>query len=265
MNNYAPGSPRPAAQEGAASVGNGIRIAMWSGPRNISTALLRAWGNRPDTWVVDEPLYAHYLTQVSVGHPGVEEVVAHHENDWHKVVAEITGPVPYGRTIYYQKHMAHHWLPHLQGDWLLQLSNAFLIRHPAEMLPSLNAKMGLPQLPDTGLPQQLALLRFIRERTGTTPPVLDSEDILRDPRGALSRFCATIGVPFLERMLHWPAGRRETDGVWAKYWYDAVEKSTGFEPYRARERTVAPELQPVLEKCLPYYEELREYRVKSEE
>jgi hypothetical protein len=229
---------------------------MWSGPRNISTAMLRAWGNRPDTWVVDEPLYAHYLTQVSVGHPGVDEVIAHHETDWQKVVAGITGPVPEGRAIYYQKHMAHHWLPHLQGDWLLRLSNAFLIRHPAEMLPSLTARMGLPQLADTGLPQQVALLRFIRERTGTTPPVLDSEDILRDPRKALSRFCAVVGVPFLEQMLHWPAGRRATDGVWGKYWYDAVEKSTGFEPYRARERTVAAELQPVLAECLPYYEEL---------
>ena len=260
MNNYSQRSPRAHAREGGKGVANGTRIAMWSGPRNISTAMLRAWGNRPDTWVVDEPLYAHYLTQVTVGHPGVDEVVAHHETDWQKVVAEITGPVPHGRAIYYQKHMAHHWLPHLQGDWLLRLSNAFLIRHPAEMLPSLKAKMGLPLLPDTGLPQQVALLRFIRGRTGTTPPVLDSEDILRDPRGALTRFCGAIGVPFMEAMLHWPPGRRETDGVWAKHWYDVVEKSTGFEPYRPRERSVSVELQPLLEECLPYYEELSAYR-----
>jgi hypothetical protein len=237
------------------------RIAVWSGPRNISTAMLRAWENREDAWVSDEPLYAHYLTQVQVGHPGVDEVIAHHENDWRKVVADITGPVPHGRPIWYQKHMAHHWLPHLQGEWLFRLTNAFLIRHPGEMLPSLTAKMGLPVLRDTGLPQQLEILHFIRSATGRTPPVLDSEDILRDPRAALSSFCQAVRVPFSERMLSWPPGRRPTDGIWAKYWYDAVEKSTGFEPYRPRERRVPPELQPLLEECLPYYEELRSYRV----
>lgn len=238
-----------------------IRIAMWSGPRNISTALLRAWENREDAWVADEPLYAHYLTQVTVAHPGVDEVIAHHETDWRVVVNAITGPVPEGRAIWYQKHMAHHWLAHLQGDWLLRLSNAFLIRHPAEMLPSLAAKMGPPQLRDTGLPQQREIFQFLRSATGRTPPVIDAEDILRDPRGALGAFCEAVGVPFSERMLAWPPGRRPTDGIWARYWYDAVERSTGFEPYQPRERRVAPELEPLLEECLPYYEELRAFRV----
>lgn len=238
-----------------------MRIAMWSGPRNISTAMMRAWENRPDCWVVDEPLYAHYLTQVSVAHPGVEEVVAHHETDWRRVIEDLTGPVPHGRAIYYQKHMAHHWLPHLRGDWVLRLSNAFLIRHPAEMLVSLSAKMGTPALRDTGLPQQVEIFRFIRARIGTTPPVLDAADVLKDPRGALSRFCELVGVPFSDRMLSWPAGRRATDGIWARHWYEAVERSTGFEPYMARPRTVPAELEPLLEECLVYYEELAGYRV----
>lgn len=237
------------------------RIAMWSGPRNISTAMLRAWENRPDTWVVDEPLYAHYLTQVRVAHPGVEEVIAHHEGDWRKVVQDLTGPIPRGRAIYYQKHMAHHWLPHLRGDWVHALKNAFLIRHPAEMLPSLAAKMGLPVLRDTGLPQQLEIFEMVRALTGETPPVLDTEDVLRDSRGVLTRFCERMGVPFSERMLSWPPGRRATDGIWAKYWYDAVEKSTGFEPYTPRERRVAPELEPLLAECLPLYEQLRAHRL----
>jgi hypothetical protein len=238
-----------------------IRLGMWSGPRNISTALMRAWENRPDAWVVDEPLYAHYLTQVRVAHPGVAEVIASQENDWRTVVQGLTvDPIPHGRQIYYQKHMAHHWLPHLRGDWVLRLTNAFLIRHPAEMLPSLAAKMGLPTLGDTGLPQQVEILRFVREHSGAAPLVFDSEDILRDPRGALTRLCAAIGVAFSEAMLHWPAGRRATDGVWAKYWYDAVERSTGFEPWVARPRTVAAELQPLLAECMPYYEELGQYR-----
>jgi len=234
---------------------------MWSGPRNISTAMLRAWENRPDTWVVDEPLYAHYLTQVEVSHPGVDEVIAQHETDWRTVVAGLTGEIPRGRAIYYQKHMAHHWLPHLRGDWVLDLSNAFLIRHPAEMLASLAVRMGPPALRDTGLPQQVEIFRFIVERTGGTPPVLDSEDILKNPGGMLARLCELVGVPYTDRMLTWPPGRRATDGVWAKYWYDAVERSTGFEPYRARSRAVPPALEPLLGECLPYYEELRRYRL----
>jgi hypothetical protein len=225
--------------------------------------MLRAWENRPDTWVVDEPLYAHYLTRVSVSHPGVDEVIAHHETDWEVVVAQLTGPVPEGRAIYYQKHMAHHWLPHLRGDWLFRLTNAFLIRHPAEMLPSLAKKMGQPTLSDTGLPQQVEIFEMVRSTTGRTPPVLDTEDVLRDPRGVLSRFCGAVRVPFSERMLSWPPGRRPTDGIWAKYWYDALEQSTGFEPYAPRPRTVASELAPLLAECLPLYQALRAHRLTA--
>ncbi len=239
------------------------RIAMWSGPRNISTALMRAFENRPDAWVVDEPLYAHYLTQVTVAHPGVDEVIATHDSDWQRVVAGLVGPIPEGRQVYYQKHMAHHWLPHLRGEWVFALTNAFLIRHPAEMLTSLAAKMGQPVLRDTGLPQQVEILREVRRRTGKTPPVLDTEDVLKDPRGVLERFCTQIGVTFDERMLCWPAGRRPTDGVWAKHWYDAVERSTGFEPWAPRPRQVAPELEPLLAECLPYYDELAEHRLRA--
>jgi len=239
------------------------RIAMWSGPRNISTAMMRAWENRPDTWVVDEPLYAHYLTQVRVNHPGVDEVIASGDTDWRRVVSGLVGEIPRGRVIYYQKHMAHHYLPHLRGDWVLSLTNAFLIRHPAEMLVSLAAKMGPPALRDTGLPQQVEIFRLVRERLGTTPPVLDAEDVLRDPGGALQRFCAAVGVGFSERMLSWPAGPRETDGIWSKYWYDAVERSTGFEPYQPRSRKVPKSLEPLLAECLPHYTELAQYRLVS--
>jgi len=236
---------------------------MWSGPRNISTAMLRAWENRPDTWVVDEPLYAHYLTKVQVAHPGVDEVIAHHDTDWARVVAGLTGPIPHGRAIYYQKHMAHHWLPHLRGEWVFRLENAFLIRHPAEMLASLAAKMGPPTLQDTGLPQQVELFEAVRKRTGRIPPVLDSADVLRDPRGLLTQLCDRLSIRFDERMLSWPPGPRATDGVWAKYWYDAVERSTGFEPYQPRPRTVPRELEPVLAECLPLYERLRAHRLEA--
>jgi hypothetical protein len=238
------------------------RIAMWSGPRNISTAMMRAWENRPDAWVVDEPLYAHYLTQVRVNHPGVDEVIAIHETDWRLVVRDLTGPIPQGRAIYYQKHMAHHWLSHLRGEWILRLQSAFLIRHPAEMLPSLAAKMGPPALSDTGLPQQVEIFEFIRERAGATPPVLDAEDVLRNPRALLEQLCDRMGVPFSDRMLQWPSGRRSTDGVWGKHWYEAVERSTGFEPFQPRPRTVSSELEPLLAECMPYYEQLAQHRLR---
>lgn len=235
---------------------------MWSGPRNISTALLRAWENRGDCVVVDEPLYAHYLTQVAVSHPGVAEVIAHHETDWRVVVADLVEGGTHGKPVFYQKHMAHHYLPHLRGDWVLRLTNCFLIRHPGAMLPSLAARMGPPTLRDTGLPQQMEIFQLVRERTGTTPAVIDAEDVLRDPAGMMDRLCRAVGVPFTDRMLWWPPGRRPTDGIWAKHWYDAVERSTGFEPYRERPRAVPPELEALLHQCLPHYHELFQHRLR---
>src|SRR3954447_3613844 len=208
-----------------------VRIAMWSGPRNISTAMMRAWGNRSDTFVCDEPLYAHYLRETGILHPGADEVIRCHEPDWRKVVAWLTGPVPEGKAIFYQKQMAHHLLPSIERGWLADLTNVFLIREPREMLTSLIRVTPDPTLEDTGLPQQVALFEEERRRTGAVPLVLDARDVLEDPRGMLERLCRGLGVPFAEAMLSWPPGRRETDGIWAKHWYSAVEQTTSFQPY----------------------------------
>jgi hypothetical protein len=235
---------------------------MWSGPRNISTAMMRSWGNRPDTFVWDEPFYAHYLTQYEIDHPGTDEVVAAHETDWRKVVARLTGPIPEGRTVFYQKQMAHHLLPHIDRGWLGQVRNCFLLRDPKEMLASLGEKMSAPTLRDTGLAQQVEIFRWVRQTTGKTPPVLDAADVLRDPRRILGALCEALGVPFTETMLSWPPGRRSTDGVWAKHWYAAVEKSTGFEPYRPKDVTLRGNLLALLEECRPYYAELHEARIQ---
>jgi len=229
------------------------RIAMWSGPRNISTAMMRSWGNRPDTFVCDEPLYAYYLTQREIDHPGTDEVVAHHETDWRKVTAGLTGPIPGGRAIYYQKQMAHHLLPEIDRGWLSSVTNCFLIRDPLEMLTSLVKRMPHPTLVDTGLPQQVEIFRRVHESTGKIPPVIDSRDILENPEGMLRRLCEALSVPFSERMLSWPAGRRETDGVWAKHWYDAVERSTGFNAYRPKNEPLPAGLEGVYERCLELY------------
>ena len=232
------------------------RIAMWSGPRNISTAMMRSWGNRQDTFVCDEPLYAHYLLTHGFDHPGREEILAQHETDWRKVAAWLTGPLPEGRTIFYQKQMAHHLLPHIERDWLDQLTHCFLIREPREMLTSLLKKIDRPTLADTGLPQQIEIMEHCRSRDGVVPPIIDSKDVLSDPRGILKSLCRAVGVPFDEDMLHWNAGRRDTDGIWAKYWYDAVEKSTGFGPYVPKDEAVPDEYNELLAAAEACYEQL---------
>jgi len=240
-----------------------VRIAVWSGPRNISTALMRSWGNRPDTFVCDEPFYAHYLRETGVEHPGVDEVLASQENDWRKVADWLTGDVPEGNTIFYQKHMAHHLLPHMGGDWLKQLSNALLIRDPREMLTSLLKVTPGAEVEDTGLPQQWELFETLRDETGHAPPVIDSRDVLENPRGILGRLCEAFGVPFLEDMLEWPPGRRDTDGVWAKNWYAAVENSTGFAHYRPKADRVPPDKSHVYDECESYYRKLYGHRITA--
>lgn len=239
-----------------------VRIAMWSGPRNISTAMLRSWGNRPDTFVCDEPLYAHYLVQTGLDHPGREEVITHHEPDWRKVVEWLTGPIPEGKPIFYQKHMAHHLLPAIERDWLPKLTHCFLIRDPREMLTSLIKHLPSPVLQDTGLPQQVEIMEFVEGTTGKTPPIVDARDVLENPRRMLERLCDAVGVGFTDVMLNWPEGRRKTDGIWAKQWYKAVERSTEFQPYRSKKEAVPERFQDLLAKCVKYYGELHERRLR---
>ena len=235
---------------------------MWSGPRNISTAMMRAWGNRPDTVVCDEPFYAHYLVQTGLAHPGAEEVIRSQESDWRRVVERLRGPLPVGKTIFYQKQMAHHLLPEMETGWLAELTNCFLIRDPCEMLVSLAEFIPRPTIQDTGLPQQVRIFETTRGRTGTTPIVLDARDILAAPREMLAAFCAAVGVEFLESMLQWPPGRRETDGVWAKYWYTKVDQTTCFEPVRPKHKPVPAELTSLLDECDSLYQRLARYQMR---
>ena len=240
-----------------------LRIAMWSGPRNISSALMRAWENRPDTVVCDEPLYAHYLHTTRIDHPGAEEVIASQPTDWREVVTWLTGPIPDQQTVFYQKHMAHHLLPGMGRDWIPRLENCFLIRDPIEMLTSLIKIIPEPGLDDTGLPQQLELFRLVEEQLGRRPPVLDSRDVLEDPGKILGLLCEELGVEFDSAMLSWPPGRRKTDGIWAPHWYGEVEKSTSFRPYIAKEEKVPRKFEAVLRECMEIYRVLYEYRLGS--
>jgi hypothetical protein len=230
-----------------------IRIAMWSGPRNVSTALMRSFGARPDCAVVDEPLYAFYLAATGLDHPGRAEVLASQPTHWAEAVAALRRPC--GKPVQYEKHMAHHLLPEVGRDWLGEVTNAYLIRDPAHVVASYAKVRGAPTLEDLGYPQQVEIFR------NHGGPVLDSAALLRDPAGQLRKLCAQLGIEFDEAMLSWPAGRRDSDGVWAPHWYAAVERSTGFAPYRDEPADVPPELAHLVEAAQPFYDELAAHRL----
>jgi hypothetical protein len=238
--------------------GQPARIAMWSGPRTVSTALMRAWENRPDTVVVDEPLYAFYLDRTGLDHPGRDEVIASQPTDWRAVLDRLTaGPLPPGVTVGYAKHMTHHLLPEVDRAALAPLRHAYLIRDPRELLASYARVRTEPTLADLGIVQQAEIF----EAFGG--PVVDSRDLLAEPAGILGALCAALDVPFDDRMLSWPAGPRASDGVWAPYWYASVHSSTGFAAYRPPASPLPARLEPLAERCLPYFERLHRYRLGS--
>lgn len=225
--------------------------------------MMRAWGNRPDTVVIDEPFYAFYLERTKANHPGRDEVIARGETDWRRVVASLTSDrLPGGKRIFYQKHMTHHLLPEIDRGFLDQLTNCFLIRDPAAVITSYMKKNDDPELEDLGYGQQLEIFEFVRRSTGAIPPVIDARTVRKDPARTLRLLCAAMGIDFSEAMLSWPRGRRQTDGIWAKHWYAEVEKSTSFEPYVAKQHDVPDRLHDVYRQCLEIYEELRQHRLR---
>jgi len=229
---------------------------MWSGPRNLSTALMRSWGSRPDCHVVDEPFYAFYLDRTGLPHPGRDDVLASQSTDWRTVVDGLTRQsIPDGKTVLFQKHMTHHMLPEIDLSTMDGLRHAFLIREPAEVLLSYSKVRGEPTLEDVGLLRQLELF----ERFGG--PVVDAHDLLRNPAATLSRLCAELGITYDPAMLNWPAGPRSTDGVWGEHWYAGVWASTGFDRPRASAVDVPVSLRPLLQRCLAYYDTMAEHRL----
>jgi hypothetical protein len=232
------------------------RIAMWSGPRTLSTAMMRAWENRADTVVVDEPLYAYYLAATGLDHPGRDDVIASQPTDWRTVVAELTtGPLPAGTTIGYQKHMTHHVLPEIDLAAFAGLRHAFLLRDPRQLLASYAKVRTEPTLADLGITAQLELFRRF------DGPVIDSGDLLRNPEWLLQALCAALDVPFDAAMLSWPAGPRNSDGVWAPHWYAAVEASTGFGPYREPAGALPDHLAELADQCRDAYDEMAGHRL----
>jgi sulfotransferase family protein len=239
-----------------------IRIAMWSGPRNISTALMRAWGNRVDTCVVDEPFYAYYLARTGKKHPGAEEIIARGETDWHRVIDQLTGSMLSSKRILFQKEMTHHLLPEIDREWLVELINCFLVRDPREVILSYIKKNPEPVLEDLGFVQQREIFDFVRARRGSVPIVVDARDVLENPERMLRLLCDAVGVDFDPGMLSWPPGLRDTDGIWAKYWYDDVARSTTFQPYRPKNEPVPDQFREIYEQCRECYELLYANRLR---
>ena len=237
-----------------------LRLSMWSGPRNISTALMYSFRQRSDTRVFDEPLYGHYLHTSEAVHPGEEEVLETMDNDGERVVREVLlGPCE--REVVFFKNMAHH-LPGLNSSFLGELTNLLLTRDPREMLLSLTHQLPHPVLRDTGLKEQLEILEFVLEQ-GQTPLVIDAKEVLLNPEKILREVCRRLGLPFERAMLTWPAGPKPEDGVWAKHWYGSVHASTSFAPYRPKDEPFPERLQPLLDECMDYYERLSPYVIRA--
>lgn len=236
-------------------------IAMWSGPRNISTAMMRAWESRADTRVIDEPFYAHYLAETGLDHPGADEVIRCGETDWRKVI-ERALTRDGEESILFQKHMTQHMLEHIDRSWLGQVSNCFLIRDPRRMLLSFSKVIPNPSLDQTGLPQQVELFKLVGETTGAVPPVIAAKDVLLDPERMLRELCAALDLRFDQAMLSWRAGQRASDGVWAKHWYAAVEKSTGFAPYKDDDTPLPAGMNGLLDACQALYDQMARHRIR---
>jgi len=230
---------------------------MWCRPRAVSTALMRSFGNRPDTVVADEPLYAFYLARSGKQHPGREQILASQPTDWRVVIGDLANrPLPPGKSVFFAKHMAHHLLPEVDAGALRPFRHAYLIRDPEDLLASYAKVRATPDEDDLGIRQQAEIF----EAFGG--PVIDSGDLLAAPAGMLRALCSALGLPFTPAMLSWPPGPRETDGVWGPHWYEHVWRSTGFGQVSQRSRPLPPHLAELARRCRPFDERLRAYRLR---
>ncbi|MEL6478300.1 MAG: HAD family hydrolase [Pseudomonadota bacterium] len=235
-----------------------LRIAMWSGPRNISTAMMRAWENRTDCTVMDEPFYGAYLAATGRDHPMRAEVLAAMETKWQAVAQACAADGD--RPLIFQKHMCQHMIAEAPLNWMRSCVHAFLIRPPVEVAASFGQKFAEMTAEDLGFQRQAELFDRVSQMAGAAPPVIEARDVLAAPEAMLRALCDRFDVPFDPQMLSWPAGRRETDGIWAAHWYGAVERSTGFARPAPPAKAV-PEHRQIVDACKPYYDMLRTYRL----
>ena len=242
-----------------------LRIAMWSGPRNLSTAMMRSFGSRADTFVSDEPFYGCFLKETGADHPMRDEVIAAMDCEWSSVMRSLRGDPPGGSSVWYQKHMWHHMAGPVGYDDFEGFTHAFLIREPERMIASYLRKREAAVFEDFGLERQAEFFDRETDRLGQAPPVVDANDILRNPRCVLSRLCEALDLPWDQAMLSWSSGRRETDGPWAAHWYGAVEKSTSFGPPEQDRIDLSADDQRLADRMRPYYERLAAFRIGAED
>jgi hypothetical protein len=238
-----------------------MKIAMWSGPRNLSTAMMYAFAARGDCAVSDEPFYAAYLSATGIDHPMRDAVIASQPTDPAQVAAACLGPNPDGKPLWYQKHMTMHMIPAFDRGFLSGLTNVFLLRHPAHVIASYARKREAPTLQDIGFLQQAQLFDQVSDMTGTAPPVITAESIRANPKEALTRLCHALRIPFTEAMLHWPPGPKPFDGVWAPHWYGAVHRSTGFEAPEGPLPDLPPAYQRLADAALPAHDRLAAHAI----
>ena len=242
---------------------NSTRIAMWSGPRCISTAMMRSFENRNDTVAIDEPFYAYYLTMTGVEHPMRNEIINNYECKLENIISSLTGQIPGQKEIWYQKHMAHHVPLKMDISWIKQVTNCFLIRNPKEVILSFQKQFPIKSVEQLGYNQLFKLFNFHVKNLGFIPPIIDSRDVLENPEEILSKLCDKIGITFSKHMLSWPSGGRDSDGIWGKYWYKNVEQSTGFQRYNSVDIKLPSHLEELYKECLPFYEELYSNRIRA--
>ncbi len=238
-----------------------VRLSMWSGPRNISTAMMRSFGSRPDCLPVDEPFYSYYLTETGLQHPMRDEVIASQPQDWQTVIEALETPLPSGKSVLYIKHMAQHMLADIKLDRLQHHRHCFLIRDPRLVIASFSEKWGDITADATGIRRQVELYRYFCETSSSKPVIIEGEDIQRNPEGMLRQLCDACGIAFSPSMLSWTAGAHPEDGIWGQHWYNAVEKSTGFAPYSEKKVFLDAGQQAIADELMPYYEELRSNRL----
>jgi hypothetical protein len=232
-----------------------MRIACWSGPRNISTALMRSWSSRIDSFVSDEPFYAYYLKENQLKHPMYKEIIQHYPNTYEDVVTSLSAEIPNGKEHWYQKHMAHHLIDLNNLDWIQNFENCILIRHPKDVISSYIKKNTLNHVDELGYPQQYKIMRYL-DSIGKKFIVIDSNVLLNNPEKILSQWCSSINLEFDISMLKWQKGNHAQDGIWWKHWYDNVITTTHFQKFSANQSELDKKYQSIYDEALDYYNKL---------
>ena len=234
-------------------------IACWSGPRNISTALMRSWSSRMDTFVSDEPFYAYYLKETKLEHPMHKEIIDKYSSNYNKIIKYLTGEIPGNKEIWYQKHMAHHILDLKSIDWISNFENCILLRHPKEVISSYTKKNRLNSVEELGYPQQYEIINFLK-KINKSYIVIDSKELLKDPKKSLSNWCRKTNIEFDKSMLKWRKGNHVNDGIWWESWYNKVIETTEFRQFEKKDINIENKFDSIYNESMTYYNYLKEMK-----